>query len=133
MTYLIIYEIVLTFNCKIFIRLMCELLCSFSWWSIEGKSKKSSSYEELFLLLSFFYKNKRSKLNFNLLPCTRGITLAWDLRSQMLDSRCIAVWRRSRSAVLDINKLHLAWLDLDDHCYIVAGGQTIMELLVILV
>ena len=79
MTFIFFLKFVLTLIYKIFIRLMCELLCSFSWWSIEGKSKRSSSYEELFLLSLFFYQEKkRSKLNFNLLLCTWVISSsAW--------------------------------------------------------
>jgi len=134
MTFIFFLKFVLTLNYKIFIRLMCELLCSFSWWSIEGKSKRSSSYEELFLLSLFFMKEKKGVNWISTYSFVRGWSaLARDLRDQMLYSRRVAIRRRCRSAVLDVDELHLAWLDLDDHGDILAGGQFVVELLIILV
>ena len=134
MTFIFFLKFVLTLIYKIFIRLMCELLCSFSWWSIEGKSKRSSSYEELFLLSLFFMKEKKGVNWISTYSFVRGWSaLARDLRDQMLYSRRIAIRRRRRSAVLDVDELHLAWLDLDDHGDILAGGQFVVELLIILV
>ena len=134
MTFIFFLKFVLTLNYKILIRLMCELLCSFSWWSIEGKSKRSSSYEELFLLSLFFMKEKKGVNWISTYSFVRGWSaLARDLRDQMLYSRRIAIRRRRRSAVLDVDELHLAWFDLDDHGDILAGGQFVVELLIILV
>jgi len=134
MTFIFFLKFVLTLNYKIFIRLMCELLCSFSWWSIEGKSKRSSSYEELFLLSLFFMKEKKGVNWISTYSFVRGWSaLARDLRDQMLYSRRIAIRWRRRSAVLDVDELHLAWFDLDDHGDILAGGQFVVELLIILV
>jgi len=134
MTFIFFLKFVLTLNHKIFIRLMCELLCSFSWWSIEGKSKRSSSYEELFLLSLFFYQEKKGVNWISTYSYVRGWSaLARDLRDQMLYSRRVAIRRRRRSAVLDVDELHLARLDLDDHGDILAGGQFVVELLIILV
>jgi len=134
MTFIFFLKFVLTLIYKIFIRLMCELLCSFSWWSIEGKSKRSSSYEELFLLSLFFYQEKKGVNWISTYSYVRGWSaLARDLRDQMLYSRRVAIRRRRRSAVLDVDELHLARLDLDDHGDILAGGQFVVELLIILV
>ena len=134
MTFIFFLKFVLTLIYKIFIRLMCELLCSFSWWSIEGKSKRSSSYEELFLLSLFFYQEKKGVNWISTYSFVREWSaLARDLRDQMLYSRRVAIRRRRRSAVLDVDELHLARLDLDDHGDVLAGGQFVVELLIILV